>query len=216
MKIIQFIKKLFGIKSNDNLKPANNDIKQPLRTVCEGFDVELLDEEIICNIDFFAGKCWYVKGNPPEGMRPFRGEAYKSFILFSNPNVDNPYNINNVTVVVYDKETYQIPEWNWDYLLELDYNKYNSTELLETVSNERVIEADFSLIDKIKNAVIEEYKDIIGDGYTIDDIYTSYGKVIRKSTVVVTDKITNDIILFKTFDDIYNARYYYDNLLNID
>ena len=216
MRIWDFIKKLFtSTKIKEVVKPLQEK-KEQLKSLCDGFDIEFIDEEEICKLDFFAGKCWYVKANPPAGMRPFRGEALKSFVLFNLPYADTPDDISNVTVMVDDHETYQIPNWTWDYMLELSYDNYKYTDMLEIVSNERVIEADFDLISQIKNIALNIYGDLIGDNYTADDLYTSCGKVIRKYTVIVKNKLTNDIVLFKTFDDYSDAQYYYDNLLNID
>lgn len=191
------------------------DIEDPitpsvLKTVKQGICIELLDEEVICKFDFFAGECRYIKANPPEGMIPFPGKALKSFALFYKPGTENPDEIDHVTVSVGEEETYLIPGWEWDGLLEFNYENYKYKDMLETVSNERAIEADFSLIDKIKEKCFELYKDYIGEEYTKDDIYTSCGKVIRKYTVQVTDNITGAIISFKTFDGEDDAIYYYN------
>lgn len=137
-------------------------------------------------------------------------------ILFNSTDTETPDQISFVTVAVGDDgETYQIPNWTWDGMIELNYDNYKYVDMLNTVSNERVIEADFSLINKIKTKARELYGDIIGKLYTNDDLYTSCGKVIRKYTVIITDKITDEILLFKTFDAFADAQYFYENLLKI-
>lgn len=216
MSILNFINKLFTrTDTKENVKPMREK-KEQVKSLCDGVDIEFIDEEEICKLDFFAGKCRYIKANPPEGMKPFRGEVFKSFILFNLPYTDTPDNISNVTVMTGENETYQIPNWRWDYMLELDYDNYKYAEMIDTVSNEHAIEADFNLIDKIKSIALNIYGDLIGDNYTADDLYTSCGEVIRKYTVIVKNKLTNDVILFKTFDDYSDAQNYYNNLLNIN
>ena len=83
MSIFNFINKLFTrTNTKENVKPMREK-KEQVKSICDGVDIEFIDEEEICKLDFFAGKCRYMKANPPKGMKPFRGEAFKSFILFN-------------------------------------------------------------------------------------------------------------------------------------
>ena len=196
------------IKVIDEIK--FDEVENQKKTVLQKTLIERIASEEICKFTFFVDVCEYVRTNT---QFPNHQMTTRALCIISKMNVDNPSTIENVTVYFDgENETYDIPGFNYDGVIVLDTNVYTSSEMCSVVSNERVIEADFSLIKKIKDKAFELYHNIIGSEYTNDDLYTLGNKLIRKDSVTVHDN-QNNILSMKSFDTSEDADYYYNNLI---